>query len=432
MISDYFDPYWKFGYRRNQGWRRCLRLPEPPLFLNLSGRGGVIIGMAEQGVDMSLLRLATNAAHHLWKVIYFDALGQDDRAALFLVAMQQAGLREIRIFPHEPYDGWRGPAPQVCQRLLQVSPFYRVPYHQHNAAVCLSAALAEGGVTSMRELLSRLARKPRRGDRTRVDEPVLAAMRQVDFTETLLRFGALSTLLGTSCDGKWSFVDADAAYCSFNALAEPLSARAQASFLLADLASSLGGISRSKGVLLLIRHPELLFEPEQLAPCLLGIEQLGGSVFLTARSPADLGKGAMRFFANAQTVLLHRSNAWLRDLPVPLSGQREQAFFRKATGQLPDDECFVIRRGHALHVRLDPVRVPMVSVRAAHASLAQSPALPATGEEGAFAPFRAPQEPLDPDLASWLAEEGITVEVQYGAGTGSQETVAEEDEDLLR
>ena len=400
------DPDWKFGSRRTHAWKRCLPIREQPVSLNLAHHRGIIVGTAEQGVDMSLLRLATNAARHSWKVILFDALGSETRAATFLAAMRQAGHQEIRVFPHQPYDGWRGAPEQVCQRLLQVAPSYRVPTHQYLTAVCLSTILSKTKVTSMDELVRRLADllPPwRLGPLQPAPHfsAKLRAVRPADLAELLLRFEALSTLLGNSLDGTWSYKDVDAAYLSFNVCGRPLEARTQATFLLADLASYLTETSGgAEHVLLLVNGPELLFDSKQLVPLLASIGHLGGSAFLALPSTKDLE--TTRLLSHAQTVILHRNTVALDDLSLLLPWDSHGSSTMKAIERLPDNECFVIHHGHVEHARLDPVNIPPGSIR--HMSVfgpSKNPTTQATWGEASphvFPPFRLPIEPPDDDL----------------------------------
>ena len=357
---------------------------------------------------MSLLRLATNAARHSWKVVLFDALGSETRAATFLAAMRQAGHQEIRVFPHQPYDGWRGAPEQVCQRLLQVAPSYRVPSHQYLTAVCLSTVLSKTKVTSMDELVRRLANllPPKRSVPLQAAPHLSATLRAVrpsDLAEPLLRFEALSTLLGNSLDGTWSYKDVDAAYLSFNVCGRPLEARTQATFLLADLASYLTETSRgAEHILLLVNGPELLFDSKQLVPLLASIGHLGGSAFLALPSTKDLE--TTHLLSHAQTVILHRNTVAQDDLSLLLPWDSHCSSSMKAIERLPDNECFVIHHGHVEHVRLDPVHIPQVSIRHAHASVfgpSKKPtAQPTWGEATphVFSPFHLPIEPPDDDL----------------------------------
>lgn len=358
---------------------------------------------------MSLLRLATNAARRSWKVIFFDALGTETQAATFLAAMQQAGRQQIHSFPQEPYAGWNGTPQQILERLLQVAAPGE-PYYQQINTLCLSTCLAGAQPSHLDELVRRLVDvlQPKRSVFSQLS-PILRMVRPADLAGVPLRYGALARLIGNSLDGGWSYEHAEAAYFSFNAWSRPEQARALARFLLADLASYLS--ERTAGaphVLLLIKHPNLLFDLQQIAPLFAYMERMGGSVFVTVRSVADLGSQASRILSNAPTLLIHRSSTAAHFDPyVSVPWWSTRAISDGTVRQLPDDECVVIHRGEDSCVRLDPVVVETAEVlRAqAHIHLSKPLAGPIWGESSGdpFAPYRAPFEPFDlsdlPDLA---------------------------------
>jgi hypothetical protein len=270
-------PDWKFGTRVQQWWERLLHQPLRPVFLNPSERSlSVLLGTATRDTETSMLRLATNAARHSWKVVQFDGLGSHARAATFMAAMQQAGLQDIHAFPYEPYNGWQATPELLQQHLLNEMPFYRGPYQQHLAALCLSALFADKPMTSLKELFKSLADLPHEmyvwmsHHSTTPFAKYLRELSRQEFADLAGRFGAFATLLGDSMDVKWSLGQADAAYLSLDAITHPLRARTQAALLLADLVRYLTDSGRSKKpVLLLLQHPELLFDlEEQIVPIL--------------------------------------------------------------------------------------------------------------------------------------------------------------------
>jgi hypothetical protein len=392
-------PPWQFGRKRVKGWRRWARVGEQPFFLAPSQHQGVVLGLCERGVDMSLLRLATNAARGGWKVICFDALGRDSQAATFLAAMQQAGRKPIHIFPHEPYAGWNGTPLQILERLLQVAAPGE-PYYQQIATLCLSACLSSGGQPShLDEIVRRLVDmlQPKRSVFSQLP-PILRMVRPADLAGVPLRYGALARLIGDSLDGKWSFEHAEAAYFAFNAWSHPEQARALARFLLADLASYLteraGGPER---VLLLIKRPDLLFDLQRVAPLFAHMEHMGAGLFVAVRSAADLGSQATRILSNAQTLLVHRSSTFTPCEPyVSLPWWSTRSRFNGTVRHLSDDECLVIGGGEVSRIRLDPVVIEAADVLRAHTSLPPVQGrLPAQSTWGGSFPLLSTFPPLD-------------------------------------
>jgi hypothetical protein len=325
-----------------------------------------------------MLRLATNAARHSWKVIQFDALGSHARAATFMAAMQQAGLQDIRVFPHEPYNGWQATPELLQQHLLNEMPFYRGPYQQHLAALCLSTLFADRPMTGLKDLFQALADLPlemmvRTSQHSKT--PFAKYLREVsrqEFADLAGRFGAFATLLGDSMDGEWSLGHVDAAYLSFEAITHPLRAHTQATLLLADLVRYLVDAGSSKKrVLLLLQHPELLFDlEEQIVPFLSSIERLGASVILEVGTPEDLGSSAGHILSLAHTVVMHSSPAWW-PYAQTIPGVRIPV---QALTQLPRDECLVIQGGSVSRMRVDPVKVPTGTLQHASTTLYQQKA----------------------------------------------------------
>jgi len=159
------------------------------------GRHVVVVGATGVGKTETLLRIAHGAAAELgWHVLYLDAKGDYDTVPRFVAAMRAAGKRMVRVFPDESYDGWRGDALALLNRLMAVENFSE-PYYRSTTKKLLQEALGSplGVPSSAGELLERLA-----SSKTR--EGIGAEARYSAF------FGAL----GGKLDGDWAFEDADA------------------------------------------------------------------------------------------------------------------------------------------------------------------------------------------------------------------------------
>ena len=303
-------PPWAIGQIRPTGWR-VFPGKRPYYEVNVRTEQGILFGTTEIGLSTTLHRIAFNAAHAGWKVFLLDAQGSETRAATFYATMQEANpLSRTRVFPKTPYAGWSGTPDAILHRLLQLSPS-REPYYQHIATAALSSVLLEDAPSlhCSHDLVQRLTGLLE--NRSRYDGSslirLLHSLRHVDLPGTPLRYAAFSALAGNSLNGTWSYDEADAAYFSFNAWSRPDEARMQARFLLADLASYL--VERTKTrtpVLLLINHPEQLFDLEQVAPLFARMQAAHGSLFLAASSPSDFGHAAQRLMSDASVLLIHR------------------------------------------------------------------------------------------------------------------------------
>jgi hypothetical protein len=147
-----------------------------------------------------------------------------------------------------------------------------------------------------------------------------------------------------------------AAYVGVHVWNRPGEAHAFARLLLGDLMRNVQ--KQDTRLLLLLKHPELLFELEQILPLFAALEQVQGSLFVAARSLADFGKLGPAHVRNARTVIVHRSN------PSPhfisCIGQSWGHFFDRTVRALPDNECFVLHEGKCTHVRVKPVNAEKI------------------------------------------------------------------------
>ena len=131
---------WQIGWQKSQGWRHRFLRPEQPYLLPLDQQQGAIFGLTDAGLNISLLRLAANAAHHGWKVVFFDAQGSPDLATRFVSTMHRYSRANTYVFPNEPYNGFEGNRSALFHCLLQITPAQE-PYYQRIAVLCLSALL---------------------------------------------------------------------------------------------------------------------------------------------------------------------------------------------------------------------------------------------------------------------------------------------------
>ncbi|MHB8596692.1 MAG: type IV secretory system conjugative DNA transfer family protein [Ktedonobacteraceae bacterium] len=211
-------------------------------------RHAVVIGASGSGKSETLLRIAIAAAKALgWQVIYIDAKGDYKAAAKFLLLMQEADITNVRMFPVEGYDGWRGSRDALLSRLLAIDNVAEVTSSgQHHYAtvrenlveMCVNAP--GGPPKNSKELLERLM----------VTNGVLYDLydgyaEQQSYLETILErpqdalgayghYRAFFSKVHSKLDGSWSFDDCDAAYVLLDGLALPEITDGTGRFLLAD------------------------------------------------------------------------------------------------------------------------------------------------------------------------------------------------------
>lgn len=80
----------------------------------------LVCGATGSSKTETLLRLAwTIAKTSETPVFYLDGKGDRRTAQRFSGLMADAG-RECRVFPNEPFDGWRGEAHEIQGRLMEI------------------------------------------------------------------------------------------------------------------------------------------------------------------------------------------------------------------------------------------------------------------------------------------------------------------------
>ncbi len=303
------DDDWEFGKRIND--RRTpllLRQPESTYHLDLTEHSGVIVGLTESGISMSLLRIGSLAAEHGWNVVFFDPLSSMEHAAEFTGIMRQAGCAKTYQFPGN-----------TVLSNLDLGP---APYEP--------LACWPGGITAS------------------ASPPSLPFAVQ----------WYLDNMLTNKHDDEEAETEgASAAYIGVNVWSQPEESRAFARLLLTNIIRAVSeGEPGDRRMLLLIKHPELLFDMEQVTPLFALMDQMNGSIFMASRSVADLGWQASTILKDAPTLIVHRSHpSWEMQSCISTPWWAGHASFNRSIHTFPDDECFVIHEGEATHIRVMPV-----------------------------------------------------------------------------
>jgi len=211
----------------------------------------VVVGASGSGKSETLLRLAVAAAKVLkWQVVFVDAKGDYHNAAKFLVAMQDAGVTNVKMFPREYYNGWQGSRDALISRLLAIDNVAEVTNagQQHYQSITENlvelAVNAPGGPPrSSQELLDRLMLKNSKlydmyeGYREQQAYLFNLLERPQEALGPYSHYRAFFTKLRGKLDGTWSYDDCDAAYILLNGLALPEVVNGLGRFLLADFAN---------------------------------------------------------------------------------------------------------------------------------------------------------------------------------------------------
>jgi len=291
---------WEFG--RLRGWYPLPYLGHP-YHMNLAEHSGIVLGVTERGVTQSLLRLGSLAAQHGWHVVVFDPQETHAHVSTFAGVMQAAGCTRLYHFSDTTYR-----TPFAAESSSPMDDLLRPSYRRMQSPLTFSSALHQD--------------------------------LDIEFNPHRWRAGEEGGASGT--------------YLGFNVWRHPQHARQRARFFLTEMLAYLSEQPpEARPLLLLIKHPELLFESEQILPLCSFMEQGYGSVFVGLRSLADVSSYDAALLENARTVIAHRSHpTWKLKRRISLPRWQRSLVFDRIVCGLPDDECFVLHAGHAMHVRV--------------------------------------------------------------------------------
>jgi hypothetical protein len=296
-----------FDWGRRESGRLWLAYPEADLSLH-----GVVIGAAGSGKTETLLRIAYLAARaYRWKVVFLDAKGDPATRDRFVAAMLLAGLEpgEIRTFPRERYDAWRGDTRALTNRLMEVSDFSE-PYYREMALHVLDLAVSAGAgpPESSQELLGRLRRPALRLAYRKLPQAAeVEDLTDRDVAGVANRYRAFFGALAASLDGTWAFEDTSACYLLLEGLALKGEAARLGRFFLEDFAHY-AAVRKAPGerVLLIVDEFSALESTADAAHLFERLRSFGAAVIVSAQGYAGLGPAADRILDAAQTLVLHR------------------------------------------------------------------------------------------------------------------------------
>jgi hypothetical protein len=362
----------------------------------------VVLGASGSGKTETLLRLAWGAAKSFeWDVFFVDAKGDERTLRRFHALMADAG-RPARLFPREPYDGWRGDPHELANRLFGLIDFAQEgggTYYRDTAMnlVRLAVEAPAGPPRSARELLDRLTRNALAGawaGRPEAGDVVAYTPRQVD--ECRQRYQSFFRALSGRLDGAWAFEDARAGYLLLNELVYGEETAKLARFLVEDFKQYVASRKPAgRRVLLIVDEFSGVAEQARIARVVETVRSYGAAVVLAPQVAEGMGgpEAAARILGSVGTVVVHRvpdPDELVRlagtRLAVEASHQHEQG---RATGLgsarlqhqhkvdpnevrgLGPGQAFVITGGRAAKVQI--ARAPEVP------DLELPPAPPATG-----------------------------------------------------
>ena len=310
-------------YEWVRGGQLCLPLEE-------MWRHGTVVGEPGYGKTMTLLRLATIAVRYGMQVIFLDLKGSQKTAAQFVAATHLLGVRRIAVYPQQAYDGWRGDATALYNRLMAMIDPGTHPHYRRITSVLVSLAVhAPGGPPrSSQEFLARLDEKwltyAFRG------KGHCYALRKIKklsehISETSLTYDGFFDGVAGGLDGAFAYEDADAIYLGLDGDALKEQAVNMARYLLED-ATHYMKHRKAEGVRTLCIIDEFgALGISNVTELYEHMREAGLSMWASAQSYAGLGSERENVLAASSIKILHRCGD--PEELVKFAGQREVAAF---------------------------------------------------------------------------------------------------------
>ncbi len=317
-------------YEWVRGGQLCLPLEE-------MRRHGTVVGEPGYGKTMTLLRLATMAARYGLQVVLLDLKGSKKTAAQFVAAMRLIGVGRIAAYPQQAYDGWRGDANALYNRLMAMIDPGTHPYYRRITSALVSLAVnAPGGPPrSSQEFLARLDEKWLKfayaGRAHWYAQRKIKKLSEHIYDTSLTYDGFFDGVAG-GLDGAIAYEDADAVYIGLDGDALKEQAVNMARYLLED-AAHYAKHRKAPGVRTLCIIDEFGAPGiSNVAGLYEHMREAGLSMWASAQSHAGLGSERENVLAASSIKILHRCGD--PEELVKFAGQREVPAF----SQILDDE----------------------------------------------------------------------------------------------
>jgi hypothetical protein len=301
---------------------------------------GIIAGEPGAGKTTTLIRLAAIAQAYGRRVIFLDLKGSRRTAAFFLAAMAALGVDDARVYPLAAYDGWRGDAQALYNKLMQQispasHPFYRAGVG--SAIVSLACKAPGGPPRSSYQFLERLdtawlrkayASDPQALREIRDVEPHIGGVNLV--------FAGFFRGINGALDGTWAYEDAPACYIGIDGVAHREEAASLGRFLLDDAAHFASVRKASDEQAFLIIDEFGVLESTNATGLYEKVREAGMSVYASGQSYQALGRERDALLAASAVKILHRVGA-----PEPFikyAGEREVYKFSRRVGGEGEEE----------------------------------------------------------------------------------------------
>jgi hypothetical protein len=247
-------------------------------------------------------------------VFYLDGKGDRDTAERFCGLMADAG-RDTRVFPNEPFDGWRGEAHEIQGRLMEIidytsegpAAWYRDVAKTTLRLVCEHP---DGPPRSSGAVLSRMNHALL--STAHPGSSAVAALLPKQVSQVRLRYEAFFGQTRGALDGKWAWEDTDAAYLLLDSLALREEASGLARFLFEGFRALLQYPCKPKHqfCLLIVDEFSALASSSGMAARVEQARGFNTSLVLAPQVVAGMGDEteAERILGSVESVICHRVN----------------------------------------------------------------------------------------------------------------------------
>jgi hypothetical protein len=274
----------------------------------------LVCGATGSGKTETVLRLAYAVAKcSQVPVFYLDGKGDEQNAERFLGLMADAG-RATRVFPNEPFCGWRGQAHELHGRLMEVidyaddgpASWYRDVAKNVLRLVCEHP---DGPPRSSLAVLERMDLGSLR--HAHAGSSAVSALTSQQVAQVRLRYEAFFGQTRGALDGDWSWEETPAAYLLLDSLTLREETAGLARFLFEDFAHYFKSRKpREQYALLVVDEFSGLASSADMAS---RIEQARGfhtGIVLCPQVVAGMGEEAEveRILGSVETVICHRVN----------------------------------------------------------------------------------------------------------------------------
>jgi Bacterial protein of unknown function (DUF853) len=288
----------------------------------------LVCGATGAGKTETVMRLAWVVAKETdAPVMYFDGKGDRETAERFCGLMTDAG-RTTRVFPNEPFDGWRGEAHEIQGRLMEIidytsdgaAAWYRDVAKTTLRLVCEHPDGPPGSsgavLARMNHALLAAAHK---------GSSAVAALTPAQVGQVRLRYEAFFGSTRGALDGKWAWENTQAAYILLDSLALKEETAGLARFLFEDFAhyfSNAARKPRGQFCLLIVDEFSALASRAGMAARIEQARGFNTGLVLAPQVVAGMGDEteAERILGSVESVICHRVNT--PEAIIALAGTR--------------------------------------------------------------------------------------------------------------